>query len=600
MTMNKQKVLRIKHSLPNILQLLLPLWFVFAVSQTEAVKTKVLGSYVINLTNNLEYLLFFGLSYVLLGFYFKQKDQRLRNVSLFVGLLLASSYVVGLYCHYENNLFADTWRFVSLLLQIMGIAIATVPFSAFLFITIEKIQNRPQNQNPEKEKHPAFVFLFYWIMIMLCYLPVFLHTWPVNFIYDAKYQMAEVITNTYKIHHPIIHTYLMGLAYTFGQSIGNVSQGMQLYTIFQMLILAGAFSYTLTFLYRVKAPKLVRRVVFCFYALFPLNPMFAVTATKDVLFGAFFLVFVVLLVDNLRKKELFTLPQTFAFLIIGSLMLIFRKNSLYAFYVTIPFLILFVKGWRRRLQMGLLILGTLLCFQLTNSFFIDITAAVDNGSRRESLSVPLQQLARVASYHRDEMPDELYEEFILYVQESDIALYNPYNSDAIKNNANEQLLRSNFGNFLKLWLKVGLQFPDEYLESFFTNTMGYWYLGDTYYQIGDGISSYHTLIGMGDELIKEDLCKPAGLIYNYLFYDMKYREIPLFSIFFNPALYFWLLVFYFGAAFYQKQYSKMIPMIYVLAYVLTCLLGPLVALRYVYGVVVTAPVIVYLMSCRKV
>ncbi len=26
--------------------------------------------------------------------------------------------------------------------------------------TIEKIQNRPQNQNPEKEKHPAFVFLF--------------------------------------------------------------------------------------------------------------------------------------------------------------------------------------------------------------------------------------------------------------------------------------------------------------------------------------------------------------------------------------------------------------------------------------------------------
>jgi hypothetical protein len=599
--MNKKWMEKTGKWLPNVLGIALPLCFVFAVSQTEAVKTQVLGSYVINLTNNLEYLLYFGFSYALLNYYVKQKDQRLRKVSMFAGILLSICYVVGLYCHYENNLFVDAWRLLVLLLQIIGIAIVTVPLSAFILTAIETLQNHllVQNEQIEKEKHPALVFLFYWIIMMLCYLPVFLHIWPVNFIYDAKYQMVEVITNTYKIHHPIIHTYLMGLAYTFGQSIGNVSQGMQFYTILQMLILTGAFSYTLTFLYRVKAPKILRRVVFCFYALFPLNPMFAVTATKDVLFGAFFLIFVVLLVDNLRKKELFTLPQTFAFLVIGSLMLIFRKNSLYAFYVAIPFLILAVKGWQRKMQMGLLILGTLLCFQLTNLFFIDLTAAVDNGSRREALSVPLQQLARVASYHRDEMPDELYEEFILYVQESDIAFYNPYNSDAIKNNANEQLLRSNFGNFLKLWLKVGLQFPDEYLESFLTNTMGYWYLGDTFYQIGDGISSYHTLIGMGDEVIKEDLCKPVGVVYNYLFYDMKYREIPLFSLLFNPALYFWLLVFYFCAAIYQKQYCKMIPMIYVLAYILTCLLGPLVALRYVYGVVVTTPVIVYLMSCRK-
>lgn len=595
--MNKLQIQpQLKQLLIWLLKIVASLIFTLAVSGTEAVKVNLYGSYIINLSNDFEYLVLFILSILLLKQFQLQKEKRLLIVSTIGGVLLAISYVAGIYCHYDNNLFSNIGRIFLLLFQIAGISVVTIPLFIFLLKGIEKLQKKIENQQKNlevaKKVTPVPHFFFYWGILVLCNLPMFLHTWPVNFIYDAKYQMVEVISGYYKIHHPIIHTYLMGLAYQFGQKIGNVSLGMSLYTILQILILNAVFAYTITYLYKKQLPKFFRILALVFYGILPLNPMFAVSATKDVLFAAFFLLFVVLIVENYEGDRQFSLLRSLLLILTGCLMLLFRKNALYAFYVAIPFLVFFMKGWKRKTQIGLLIFGILLSFQFGNQFFIDLTQAVDNGSRRESLSVPLQQLARVASYHKTEMPEDLYQEFTLYVSEADIACYNPYNSDPVKNNANETLLRSNFSNFLKLWFKVGLQFPGEYLESFLTNTMGYWYLGDTQYLVGDAIASYHTEIGMGDEIIKKDYSKTLGKVYDYLFYDLKYREIPLFSLLFNPALYFWLMMIYTCSSIYQKKYRQFIPMVYVLAYFLTCLLGPLVALRYVYCVVVTSPLVV--------
>lgn len=209
------------------------------------------------------------------------------------------------------------------------------------------------------------------------------------------------------------------------------------------------------------------------------------------------------------------------------------------------------------------ILAVILLSHTINEVMIHCTDATEPDTYRETLSVPLQGLARVASYRRDELPQELYDEICIYIQEADIPNYNPYISDAVKNNANEVALKTNTLNFFKLWAKVGLRFPDEYVESFLTNTLGYYYPLASGVYISTEIALYHTLIGDGEEIEKRGLEGPIKDLYSHFFW--------------------------------KKNTGFLMPGILLFAYILTCFAGPTVMLRYIFCVVTATPVLIYLM-----
>lgn len=357
-----------------------------------------------------------------------------------------------------------------------------------------------------------------------------------------------------------------------------------------MLILCAAFSYTLVYLYRHGVPKAIRVAAWCFYALFPINSLFSITATKDVLFAAFFLSFWVVLLGIFEKG--FSRQNVIWLVILGVLMLLFRKNAVYALIAALPFLILAIKGKKRKsILLGLLILTIFLSGSIDKGM-IKALHAYDNGSTREAMSVPLQQLARVASYRRGDLSDDLYQEITLYIEENKLAEYNPYLSDPVKNTANENLLKHNTINFFKLWAKVGLQFPGEYLEAFLTETLEYWYLGDTAYATGDQIALYHTLIGTGEEIIKYDFCEPVSAIYNFLFYLGNYRQLPILGYLFRCGIYFWLLLVTILYTIYRQEYRKLLYLVLPIAYFASCFMGPMVALRYIYCIVISLPLVI--------
>lgn len=110
---------------------------------------------------------------------------------------------------------------------------------------------------------------------------------------------------------------------------------------------------------------------------------------------------------------------------------------------------------KKRLCILAVLGGIWLCSGLANAGLAAAVQAENTDSCRESLSMPLQCLARVAQYRREDLSDDLYAEICMYIPEEDLAKYNPYLSDEIKEHANEELLRENFPNFVKLWLKVG-------------------------------------------------------------------------------------------------------------------------------------------------
>lgn len=252
-------------------------------------------------------------------------------------------------------------------------------------------------------------------------------------------------------------------------------------------------------------------------------------------------------------------------------------------------------GRKQKLRIFVLFAAIMLLAKGSNEALIVMTDATEPDSYKEMMSVPLQCLARVASYRFEDMPQEYYDELCMYTSADNIAGYNPYLSDAVKNTANEELLKTNMLNFFKLWLKVGVMFPDEYVESFVTNTLGYWYPLNQGYYVSADIGLYHTLIGVGDEIVKEDYCSWANGFYSYFFWAQNYRQVPIIGYMFRNAPYVWLLVFYALWCIYKKRWSAVMMSFLPLFYLGTCLLGPMAALRYMYSLIVCTPLILYLL-----
>lgn len=557
---------------------------------------------------NITAVLIFAMDIVLLKRWLAWKNKRLRTMSIIGGMLMSVLIVYGAYGHLKNDIFISAGETFLQFGCMIGIGFLAAPLFSELFLLLERASARYADRQPEADREvyiwkikvtPGRIFLAQWLGLVLCYMPLFLAWWPGNFVFDARYQMANVITGDHSTHHPLIHTLMMGKAYELGQKIGDVSVGFQFYTLAQILILTSAFAYFLLYLYKRRAPKSLQIICFLWFALFPMHALFSITATKDVLCAAFFLYFMVFTVRYFVDKETFKWYSYLGMVSTGVLLCLFRNNAMYAVIASCVLIAVMIKGLKNKGKTLLILVAIYLFTTLANDALIAYTNAQDKDSYRETFSVPLQCLARVASYRKDDLDRQLYDEICLYIREQDIPKYNPYLSDPIKTEANEVNLRTNTLNFFKLWVKVGLQFPDEYIESIVTNTMGYWYPLNQGTYVSNDFALYHTLIGVGEEIEKRTQCQWAYDLYSAFFYHKNFYYVPLLGYSFRNAPYIWTILIALLWCIYKKD-KKAIKILFLpLVYFFTCLCGPWAALRYIYCLVVCAPLLIYIMLSRK-
>ncbi len=542
-------------------------------------------------TNILLPLLLLVLVPKLLMSFLEMKQKRKIVIAVIGGSFFSLTYVMGNYLHYKNQLPSSYLETGYFLFLILFLSVVTIPTIALILESFRKMAIWYEiKQREHKLKYTeSKVVLFSWLMIFLCWLPMFLTNWPSNFIFDAKYQIQEVINFNYHTHHPLLHTYLMGLFYRLGISMGNVSLGFSFYTLLQMLTLSYAGSRVVGYFYKKQTPKMVCIGFLGFYALVPVHAIFSITATKDVLFAAFFLLFMIGIFSWFMDHKEFSKMQMVEFVLSGVLMVLFCNNAIFALLLIAPFFVFFSIGKMRRIKMFVSLLGIAGGYVLVMLVMGILLNAYTSDSLKETFSVPLQQMARVASYRTEDVSEELYQEIVEFIPEENIARYNPYLSDPIKNEVNEVYLRENVSEFFVLWLKVGAEYPGEYTASFFTNTMGFWYLGNTDYAVCEEIASYHTLIGTENEIVTYNYGKLFQPINTYLFEEMQYRTIPILRHFFKPALYFWILVLTILYAIYTKKNRNILAMGLLITYFLSVFLGPISTLRYVYCIVVCLP-----------
>ncbi len=529
------------------------------------------------------------------------KNRRLRGFAIFLGSLMSCFTVFGSYLHYMNTLFDEPMQIFGLLMATVGFSFCVTPLCGLGIHGMDLLMEKCQG-NPDLRPVDRWTFWKYYLAIFLCHLPLFLHWWPGNFVYDACYQMWEVTHDMYKRHHPILHTLLMGVPYKIGDKLGlSVSFGYSLYTLLQVLVLTASFAYTLYLFRKHKAPRAMTIVTFVFFALHPMNQVLGISATKDILFSAFFLFYFLICIRIFVWKEELSWRNLIPLFLTGMLAVMLRKNGIYAIAVAVPFLALLRQKKKEKVIVGAVLLASVLCGHLADEGLMDLMHATNDSSFQESMSVPFNQIARVMAYRGDDIPQEYKDEVLLYWSEDVFSGYNPYLSDPIKDTVDTALVEPNKLNFFKLWGKIGLKFPGEYLEAFLSLTMGYWYPGDTEHRfgIGDEVALYHRLIGTEKEIEKKDFFPLLNFYYDPLFYDLKYEFVPLLAYSFRCALYCLITIFYFVYLWYRKDGLKWMVGMPLYLYFGTVLLGPRTALRYVYCLVVCAPILFYLMLCQK-
>lgn len=309
----------------------------------------------------------------------------------------------------------------------------------------------------------------------------------------SQYSQAMGMTG-YSNHHPFVHTLLIRLFVSLGNAVfHNVYAGIACYTVFQMIAMAVIVVSCISVLIRRRAGK---KLCFCFllfYALVPYNGIFAVTMWKDILFSGVLLLFVLCIYRFLpiyrEGRPLYQKPLLYlSFLLWGILACLMRSNGLYVVAATAPFLIYaFRKQWKLILPSLLVILG---CAVLIKGPVMD-SLGVAKPAFSESLSIPAQQIARVVAEGRALTEDQisLIGKTMDYPSIPDY--YQPELSDPVKaliQYGHPEYLETHKGEYLKLWVQLGLKYPLDYWNAFVDQTKGYWFPGAPGMLTNEGIS----------------------------------------------------------------------------------------------------------------
>lgn len=496
------------------------------------------------------------------------------------------------------------------------LTVSVFPFSNYLFFLLEKIGGEYWEKKSAKVWKNRNVFFLGCVIPFLCWIPVFLAYYPAVMAYDFHRQSQEAVRGFiwFNSYQPLAHTWLIWLFLRIGTLFGSYQIGMAFYSLFQMLVLAVACGYSCMTVYRLLKKKWPVILMILFFGLFPFISILSVCVTKDIIFSALFLIFMSLFIDRHflsdEKKQKW---MDVIWVLEGILMILFRNNAIYAVAVfAVFYLIMGVIKQRLRILILCILLvvggkGALEGLQ----FALGTTI---RGSKLEMYNVPIQQMARVGYYHGDTMDEDTYELLNTYIPEKYWSTYNPPLGDTVRwplgNDIYDTVWKGHMGEVLSAWAKIGMKYPNEYIDAFLVLNAGYWFLDDiTWAEVfGSGLENrmgaLSTYTSSTSEVIPEGIAHetkfPAleNILENIVSANCFYQW-PILSTLFKTATYCWMLLLTLIGCMYIKSRKKTLTVLLPTIYLATMFLGPVVQLRYVLPVIMIMPMMFALLVYKE-
>ncbi|MCR5510940.1 MAG: DUF6020 family protein [Lachnospiraceae bacterium] len=427
-------------------------------------------------------------------------------------------------------------------------------------------------------------------IIFVCLLPLFLMNYPGTMTIDSYEQLnqARWIYPYYDLH-PWAHTMFIGLMYRIGYAVtGSELAGIATFTIAQMILLALSVSYSIEALAEAGLNKAGRIALLLGYLLYPYNIAYAITMWKDVLFGAAVLVFTITLY-RVAVKNAWSVRDIIIFIISGIGTCLFRHNGFYAFIAT---MIVFLIYMRRNIRVSLILTISIIAFTCIFNGPVKRAYNVEKVEFAHSLTIPLQQIARVVAYNGDISAEDM--EMIERVNTAEYlrSEYTPGGSDPTMQwmiFGDSAYVESHKLEYLGLWMRLGIHNPHAYVDAYIDQTRGY------YTTMQPEQTEFYGLLPNGDDLYNAPVFLATKRIkINEILFKL-HNFLPVYSMLYSPGACLQLMML--GVALILTAMKKgcrgyaLIAYLPMAALTLTVLIAaPLCAdLRYAYGLMISFP-----------
>lgn len=479
-------------------------------------------------------------------------------------------------------------------LWITGSAFLLAIFLEPLFFRLMNRVKRRSEAKPDSRQLNQ-VFFLTWFLVFLGYLPCFFAFFPGLYCYDMSWQWAMFVSGSYNTHHPLLHTLLSGGLLEAGNRLfGSYEAGLALHSIVQLAVLSGCGAFAVRYLVKISVPSTVWKLTAAFYVLFPFFPILGISTTKDTIFGGLFLIVFVCICDMVTSRKFYSGKRLVLFLAVTALMGSFRNNAVYGLCFTALCLLAayaILRLSRKKSSLLLPLAGALILSSLGSqgiNMALEKGLDADKGSVAEMLSIPCQQLARIYTYHEDQMNPADKEELLRFIPEDALSKYKYYVSDPVKAGFDSNYLEANKAAFFRLWLRVGRQFPGEAILATAYNTMGLWYLGGdsscfVIYEMGQPFDEAH-------QVEMHSLLPPLRDAYSWFTDANLQKHLPMVSIPFYTSFYSWMVIILAVVILAKKRYSYLILPALLTGYLLTLIPGPCIIVRYMMGIMMCVPV----------
>ena len=212
------------------------------------------------------------------------------------------------------------------------------------------------------------------------------------------------------------------------------------------------------------------------------------------------------------------------------------------------------------------------------------------------LSIPCQQLARTYVYHNNTLNLDDKEEMEKFISAEAMNRYKYYVSDPVKSGLDVDYLIHHKREFVQMWLRLGSQYPGEFVLAPIYNTMGIWYMG--------GDSSCYVEFVMSPPFDEEHVVETQSIlpalrnVYRWFTDENIQKSLPMASLLFYTSFYAWLVFICAIVLLARKQYHYLILSAVLLGYMFSLMPGPCIIIRYMFGIILCVPVMMALAFYR--
>lgn len=557
--------------------------------------------------------LFFCMCYSLFSHFDKEVmilDKKSRNNQKVVAAVLSFIFTIFYLSDTRKSLVASLnnilFKVIILLAVAIGLYILFYYGICYLMLKCHFLVLQ-DSENKEKiiDKLPVVSF----VICVLCRIPWLLYSYPGIMTPDSINQFEQVIgMKSFSNHHPWLHTLTISLFYNVGRFFSDTKNGaFVFFTLFQICFMSFAVGYLIWVISKYTKNLYLLCGLIVIYAFLPYHNVMAICIWKDVMFAGTLLLFCTslfyLLKERIMRENTFSIILYF---VSGFLMCLYRSNGWYAFAVTLPFLLFsFRKQWKVMLPLHIALITVVLMvkgpvmnhYEVTQPDFI------------ESISIPLQQVGRVVATGQEltEEQEEKLEKIIKveYVPE----LYTEYISDNMKElvrTYNPEYLLTHKLDYLKLWIELGLEYPDIYLDAYIAQTRGYYSPSATY-----NVAEVDGIIENETGLYREYLLRGPVIVKMREILIKLHEMVPLYGALWNMGSLFWGTLLFLGLSITRKNtFSLRTDMSFLdlitvwmpnIAVILTLLIATPVAIefRYAYNLAYCIPLYFAIMMVTK-